>query len=199
MVERFLAQRRTAWARPLVVAVLLLGGCVTAPFALPILPPDTLIAYQRALGLRGPQEEVGHGAALDQHFADRFGWPELAAAVANVYNGLPTEERAQCAIIASNYGEAAAVDWFGRAYGLPPAVSTHNNYWIWGPGNATGDVVIWIGHGFKDLIPLFEEGAEAARSEVPLAEESSIPIWLFRRAKPGLSIQQIWPKEKHFI
>ena len=51
-------------------------------------------------------------------------------------------KRAQAAIVASNYGEAAAIDFFGGRYGLPPALSGHNNYWLWGWRNYSGNVVI---------------------------------------------------------
>ena len=44
-----------------------------------------------------------------------------------------------------NYGEAAAIDIYGSRLGLPPAISGHNNYWIWGPRGHDGSVVIEIG------------------------------------------------------
>lgn len=46
------------------------------------------------------------------------------------------------AIGASNYGDAGAVDLFGPKYGLPKAISTANNYWIWGPREYTGESLI---------------------------------------------------------
>ena len=54
-----------------------------------------------------------------------------------VYNSLPPEERARTAIFSNGWGEAAAVDFMVRTYGLPQAISKHNSYWIWGPGNMT--------------------------------------------------------------
>ncbi len=197
--ERLSAGRYAFWARSLVMTLLLIGGCVTAPLTLPILPPETLIAYQRALGIRAPQEEIGEPARLDQLFADRFGWPELVAGVARVYNSLSDAEKSQCSIVASNYGEAAAIDWFGGAYNLPKAICMHNNYWIWGPGDATGAVVISVGGVFNDLKPLFQQGALADVVKHPFSEEGSIPIWIFQRLKPGVAIQDIWPSAKHFI
>ena len=70
------------------------------------------------------------------------GWPELAETVARIYDALPPGQRAQAAVVASNYGEAAAIDFFGARYGLPPAISGHNNYWLWGPHGYSGNVVI---------------------------------------------------------
>ena len=45
----------------------------------------------------------------------------------------------------NNYGEAAAIDFFGSGYRLPKAISGHNNYWLWGPRDLTGEVVIRLG------------------------------------------------------
>ena len=59
-----------------------------------------------------------------------FGWEDLVRRVARVYHALPTGQRATCAILATNYGEAGAIDFFGPRYGLPPAISPHNNYWL---------------------------------------------------------------------
>ncbi len=67
-------------------------------------------------------------AALPEDWADMHGWPELASTVARVYYALPERQRDREAIVASNYGEAAAIDFFGARFGLPPAISKHNNY-----------------------------------------------------------------------
>jgi hypothetical protein len=68
---------------------------------------------------------------LPQYFADEFGWREAVEKVAVVYRGLPERDRRPCAIYAQNYGEAGAIDYFGRRLGLPPAISAHNSYWMW--------------------------------------------------------------------
>ena len=48
--------------------------------------------------------------------------------VANVYRNLTHEEQLQCVIYVRNYGEAAAIDFFGKKYGLPNAQCAHNSY-----------------------------------------------------------------------
>jgi DNA-binding helix-hairpin-helix protein with protein kinase domain len=82
---------------------------VFAPLALPILPVETFLRYQRALGISPPRTEVGHVGPLPQHFGDMFGWPEMVEQVARVYHALPVEDRQKAAIFAGNYGEAAAI------------------------------------------------------------------------------------------
>jgi hypothetical protein len=54
-------------------------------------------------------------------------------------------EQARATILTENYGEAGAINFFGDKYGLPEAISGHNNHYLWGPGEATGDVVVAVG------------------------------------------------------
>src|SRR5215471_11646559 len=80
---------------------------------------ESYIAYTRFLGISQPQFEHRQASALPQLLADRFGWPEMAEAVARVYNGLPVDERAKTAIFGSDYGQAGAIDYYGPRLGLP--------------------------------------------------------------------------------
>jgi hypothetical protein len=82
---------------------------------------------------------------LPQHFSDEFGWPEMVEAAAGVYRSLPPEERAKTGILAGNYGQAGAIDFFGPRYGLPKAISGHQNYYYWGPRQYTGESLILLG------------------------------------------------------
>jgi hypothetical protein len=78
-LESLLARWRHPWPGVALTAVLAASGCVTASIVVPLLEPSALVAYQERLGLIPKAEERGPQAALPQHFADRFGWPELAA------------------------------------------------------------------------------------------------------------------------
>jgi 4-amino-4-deoxy-L-arabinose transferase-like glycosyltransferase len=66
-------------------------------------------------------------------FADEVGWPELAQQTAGAYDSLSTEQRGHAMVIAHYYQEAAAIDFYGPALGLPRAVSPHLSYWYWAP------------------------------------------------------------------
>src|SRR5579872_6068260 len=44
---------------------------------------------------------------LSQNYGDMFGWDELTAKVAGVYNSLTPEQREHTQIYADNYGEAS--------------------------------------------------------------------------------------------
>jgi hypothetical protein len=116
------------WLRPALVVAMIAVAAVLAPTITPIFPPDKTIAYMKAIHFQPPRSEQSHTAALPQLLADQFGWEEMVRDVARVYNGLPAEERAKAAIFGQNYGQAAAIDFFGPKYGLPPALSGHQNY-----------------------------------------------------------------------
>jgi 4-amino-4-deoxy-L-arabinose transferase-like glycosyltransferase len=141
---------RLRWAKvalPVVVGVL---GVVAFPIVLPILPPNQIAPYMNALGVGVSRTENGMTGTLPQHFADEFGWPEMVAQVAGVYNAMPAGERAKTAILAGNYGSAGAIDFFGPRYGLPPSISAHQNYYYWGFRDYTGETLIMLNWDLDD-------------------------------------------------
>jgi hypothetical protein len=132
--------------RPLLVAWMVAAAGVAgvlAPLALPILDPPQLGAYMRALHLAPQAQERGDaGASLPPTFQDMLGWHVLVAQVARAYAEIPAADRPQTSILVDNYGEAAALDLYGPAYGLPPALSGQNQYGLWGPrGQSPRDIL----------------------------------------------------------
>jgi 4-amino-4-deoxy-L-arabinose transferase-like glycosyltransferase len=184
---------------------LLIGSTLFfSPFGLPVLSVEKTVAYVKASGINRSQEGLELGG-LPQHFADMFGWEELAATIAGIQAGLPPDEQRRCLIYVRNYGEAAAVDYYGKKYGLPKASCPHNSYWLWGPPQWDGGVAIIIGESrdpqtsLADLKPHFESVEQAASTSCSycMPYENNRPIFLCRGAK--FSFRQIWPEEKNFI
>ena len=101
-------------------------------------------------------------------------------------------------IFCGNYGEAGAINWLGRKKGLPNALSGHNSYYLWGPGNYTGEVVIVLGASYNDLLQNFDEVVEAGRTACKLCMpyENNLPIFICRGIKRSMS--EFWPELKHF-
>ena len=193
-----LAERRPLLRllKPASVALLVAGGALTAPLALPVLPVETFIRYQRALGLEAPRTEKLRLADLPQHYADMHGWEEMTAAVARVYNSLPAEERARCAVFARNYGQAGAIDLFGARYGLPKAIGKHQNYFLWGPREYTGECVITVGERETDVRKSFDQIERAATITHPyvLPHENNLPVFICRQ--PKMPLKELWPQVK---
>lgn len=196
VVERFVAGRSRGWIKPAYVAVLAVSGLVVAPLTvLPVLPVETLAKITGAAGGdAGVQVETREVGQLPQTFADRFGWENMVATVARAHDELPAEERERACILTGNYGEAGAVDFFGPKYGLPKAISGHNSYYIWGPGNCTGEVVISVGVPPETLRAVFGEveQVEKVRCRYCMPDEDGLPVYVCR--DPKLPFEEAWPR-----
>jgi 4-amino-4-deoxy-L-arabinose transferase-like glycosyltransferase len=199
VLEAALARRRRRWPRAAILAALGLGGIATAPLAVPLLPVEGFVRYQAALGLKPPSGERSALGELPQHFADRFGWPELTAVVAEAWHRLPEAERRRAIIVTGNYGEAGAIDYFGARYGLPPARSQHNTYYLWGPGHAEVETVLAVGIPAEDLAEAFDVVQLAARFEHPWAMpyETGDVVYVARGLR--LPLDEAWRAGRHFI
>src|SRR6185437_3749658 len=109
------------WLKPLIVVLLLAAGARLAPIVDPVLSPDRFIAYMKTLPFKLPVMEHAHArAALPQWYSDQFGWEEIVSATAEAWNRIPPVQRRDCGIFAQDYGQAGAIDFLGRRYGLPP-------------------------------------------------------------------------------
>ncbi|HUZ02345.1 MAG TPA: glycosyltransferase family 39 protein [Thermomicrobiaceae bacterium] len=187
--ERFQPRRWLGWIRPAYVALIVLTGVLLAPDVMPILSPATTA---RVYG------------TLQQPLADRLGWQSLTDTVEQVYAALPPAERAQACVVTSNYGEAGALQQLAAPGRLPPVISGHNNYSLWGPGTCTGEVLITVGF---DPNTAEMQGARTIYTHVTLAAtdrcqycvayEQTLPIYVLSGATspifPGL-----WSSLKHY-
>ena len=178
---------------------ILIGGVALAPLGLPILPPETLAKYSAALRVV-PQIERGKGktAPLPQWFADRFGWEEMVAQVADIYERLPAEDKVRTTIFAPSYGHAGAIELFGPAYHLPQVLSGQNTYWLWGKDAEFHGVAIVIGGDLRRLREFYGEVESAGvfTCEYCMRWRDNMPIYVARN--PRISMREAWPLMKHF-
>jgi len=175
--------------------LIILAGTALAPLTIPVLSPEAYIRYQDALGFEPPKSENQSTGPLPQHFADEFGWEDMAREVAKVYNSLPPEERARTAIFANSYGQAGAIDFFGAKYGLPKAISNHQNYWYWGPREYDGSIVIVLGSDGEGDREHFATVEEAGHTSHPYSRrDEHFPILLCRGLNQDL--HTLWPSIK---
>lgn len=197
-IDGRIEERGWEWARQAILIPLSIGGLVAMPLALPIFPVAAAAAYSNFWDIHKVRVENYDSGRLPQFFADMFGWPNQVKVVASVYQSLPFEDRAHCTILAANYGEAGAIDYFGPSYGLPRAVSPHNNYFLWGPGDSSGNVVIAVGMDLHKLNLLFGDVQNAATIEDPdaIPDESNLPVYICR--SPRVPLSQAWPWLKFF-
>jgi hypothetical protein len=192
-IDRWLANRtavKRAMTRVAVVAIIVLGTLPTVPLVTWFLPPERLLTYQNAIGLKPSNSEVHQQSLCPPPIADQFGWSEMASEVAAIYNSLRSEDRTQTGIWAGNYGEAGAINEFGPQYGLPRAYSRHQNYWYWGPPPQVYKnliVIQWSLDDVRDNCASFQAFEHYQR--FGMGEENT-PIYLCRGV--AFDIKKLW-------
>jgi hypothetical protein len=184
--------------KPVCFAWLVIGVVLILPLVLPLLPLDAFVRYQSHMALHSqPTERSFIGAVLPQYYADELPWQDQVAAVARVYRSLTPEEQAKAAVFCDNYGQAGAIDFFGPRYGLPKAISGHQNYFFWGPRNYTGEIIILVGHPEGDARKQFASVEVAAPLHIPYAYfYETRPILLCRGLQWNLLTN--WPRVKNW-
>jgi len=195
-VEGWLQSAR--WRRAALRAVTV-AGVIAAPMAIPVLSEKAFISYSTTLRFAPSATAAEHQnlGLLPQNFADQHGWAEMAAQVAAVYNALSPADRAKAVFLGLDYGEAAAIDVFGRPLGLPPAISGHNNYYLWGPQGHDGSVLIVLGPYWGGLLPAYGrvEIAGEIDNRYAMPYETG-PIYVLRDPKVPFSF--VWPRLEHY-
>lgn len=201
-----LSNPRLARALGIAAAGALVGsGALIAPLALPILEVDDFIAFRERVGIETPNDEGKQEAALPQFYADMHGWEEIVDDLEAAFRSLPPEDQARARIVADNYGVAGAVDVLGARRGLPPALSGHNSYWMWGAQEiARGlelDVLILHGAEREDLEGLFGQVELAGTVDCGLCMpyENGQEIWIVRDPVDGLTAEEVWLLTKKYV
>ncbi len=82
---------------------------------------------------------------VNEDFREEIGWPELVHKLAQVRDSLGAADRSRFGILAGNYGEAGAINLYGKEYGLPEAICGTNSFWARGYGDPPPETVIVIG------------------------------------------------------
>jgi len=197
VVERALVRRRALAAA--YASVLVLSGLAIAPEAFPLLPLRTFIAYQHIFDVRGLKMEKHPEGIVPQQFADELGWETLTATMARAYDALPPAERTKTALLTHDYGQAAALDHYGPAFHLPPALSGHNTYFLYGTQGYSGDVVLAVGLDEALLRTEWRSVKPVAlfHDDFVLPDENNLPIYLCTGRIGDFAAW--WPRTKRYI
>ncbi len=119
----------------------------------------------------------------------------MASEVARIYRALPPADRAKAAIFGQNYGQAGAIDLFGPALGLPPAISGHLSYYLWGPRGYTGEVMIVLDDNRETLERLFRGVELAGRVDHPYSMPyEHFDVFVCRGLRQPMAA--LWPRIK---
>jgi hypothetical protein len=166
--------------RYLVIAFNLIFALLLVPISLPVLKPDKYIRFMHKIGMENSQRwEDGDYHELPQDYADMIGWKELTQIVSDAYHSLTPDEKERCTIFANNYGEAGAINFYGKKLGLPPAISFNDSYLYWAPDSIPGDILIKTGDS-DDLVGMYNDVKIVGRITTPNAREEGLPVYLFK-------------------
>ncbi|WP_436527302.1 glycosyltransferase family 39 protein [Actinoplanes sp. HUAS TT8] len=132
--------------------------------------------------------------------ADQIGWPEYVAQVAAVYRSLPADEQSRAVLFTSNYGEAGALDRYGRPLGLPAVYSGHNELYNLGPPPDDKTVVVGVMQGNPARVgqllgPCVEHGRLTNSAGVENEESEEARIYVCRPTTPW---RELWPTLQHY-
>lgn len=193
-------RERRRWVRAGYVTLLVGSILLLLPIGLPLMSPERTAAWQRTLGIAPPRTEHSHTSELPQHLSDRLGWEEMVASVARAYHALPEEERAAAGIFAQNFGQAGAIDILGRKHGLPPALSGHQNYYLWGPRGYSGEVLVVIDaptHTLNELCRSVEYTGPVGSHPHAMPFEQRMGVYVCRGLVQPLA--ELWPHTKEWL
>lgn len=172
-------------------------GVFVLPFGLPVVPPEPMARYAAMTGITaGTKTNWGAQLELPQDYADMLGWREKAEAVASMLfvaePGL-ARERAGALLYGANYGQAGALDLYGRELGLPPVVSLAGSWYFFGPGDRPGNPVVLLGVEPEDLVSIGCASVELAtrvQNYWGVPEERDVPVTFCY--DPSISVQRLW-------
>ena len=182
------AQPTVDWVRR--GRALLRTGLVTAAgvltlTALPVTLPVVPVADVHATPI----------VALNYDTGETIGWPAYVRQIGAVYRSLPAAQRSTTTVLASNYGEAGAVDHYGQAYRLPAAHGVQNAYWYWGPPPPSATAAVAIGFDRQALTPVCGTLRLAAHLNNHLGvhdDEQGAPVWICSALRGSWTA--IWPR-----
>jgi hypothetical protein len=180
-IEHATADGSLGLSRPLIVSGIVVLAVPGVLFALPVMPVNQVQPFQK----------------LNVELGETVGWPRFADTVADVYETLPLGERDDAVVFTSNYGEAGAIDRFGR--GRLQAFSGHNSYWWWGPPDTRAHTAIAVGQQARSaLAPFFTDCEAAGRINNGHLDnqEQGVAIYVCRGRQTTWA--DIWPAVRHY-
>ncbi|MBD5657208.1 MAG: hypothetical protein IAI50_18810 [Candidatus Eremiobacteraeota bacterium] len=127
------------------------------------------------------------------------GWRTLVATMAGAYDRLTPAERREAVVLTRDYGQASAIDFLGPKYGLPRAISGHNNYFLYGTRGASGKVVLAIGFSQTQLRGEFRRVERVAvyHDDYVLPDFNDLPI--YKCTQPIAPLATWFPSVKRYL
>ena len=178
-----------------ILLAFLILSALLLPLGMPVLKPDKMVCYfdsfTKLIGadfLR--KDEDGNYRSLPQIDADMLGWNEITQITHKAWEQV--ENKDNCFIFCTNYGQAGAISIIGGKYGLPEPISFSESFKYWFPlkfSHTINEVIYVISSdamesgNFKDMKEFFNEMIEIGSVNNRLAIEYNTKIYLFKNPK----------------
>jgi hypothetical protein len=176
--------RRPRLRRGVVIAAPLVGMAIILPGVLPIVSAG----HVRDLPASSQHADIG----------DTVGWPQLTHAVTAEDAALVRTGQPPTSIFTGYYAEAGALDVLGSAYHLPPVLSGHNAFWMWGPGRASDHTVLAV-DALGQLRPYFASCRLLTTYDAPYHVHNDwTGLQIGVCTGPSASWHTLWPRLKHY-
>jgi Dolichyl-phosphate-mannose-protein mannosyltransferase len=176
--------RRPRLRRAIVFAAPLVGLAAAVTTVLPILPA-------------GQVHNLPASAQHSSTVGDTIGWPQLTRAITAQDTALVRAGQPPTSIFTGYYAEAAALDILGTRH-LPPVLSGHNAYWMWGPGQASDRTVLAV-DALAQLRPYFASCRLLTTYNAPYGVQNNwTDLQIGVCTGPTAGWPTLWPHLKHY-
>ncbi len=146
---------RFAITRYIMVLFPVLLGYLILPILLPTKSPENLATFytkSKTIQKAGVLHwEDGKNHPLPQDFSDMLGWEEMAQKAGKAYNALTPEEKSKTLVFCDNYGQAGALNYYRKKYGLPVTYSDNASFLYWMPDSDQYDNILLVTDDEKEM------------------------------------------------
>jgi hypothetical protein len=194
ILEKYL-KNRLNYINYVVIGITMFFSLIALPFGIPLLSMDNLLKYKEntAHWIIYPfyRWEDGKIHNISQIYADMNGWKELTGYVAKAYGQLSKEEQRKCTIYAErDYGNAAAINFYGKEYNLPEAITFLESYVMWAPDTIPDGPFIYINSEIGDIKKLFNNVREIGCINNAYSREKGLLVYLC--TEPAVNVREVY-------
>jgi len=174
-----------------IVGISILLSILFLPLGLPILPKEQMGRYcalfSKYITPAPMRNENNSYYPIPQDYMDMTGWNELAELVSVTYKTLDVNQQRDCIIYANNYGQAGAIDFYGKQYNLPTPICLNDSYIFWAPDSLTASNFIVTDVQLFDIPRLFNKYSEVGEIKDSFFRENGLKVFLCQYPKPLLN------------
>jgi hypothetical protein len=159
------------------LALVILISLPILPFSLPVYSHEKIEEYSSKTAEFTNRWEDGKIYNIPQDYADMTGWKELSSIVIQQYNSLLPGERDSCLIYAENYGQAGAINFYGKKYGLPSPICFNDNFIFWAPDSINNAPLIYVNNEVGDIDFLFDSYIKVGQVNNKYFRENGLQVY----------------------